>query len=121
MSSGPFTLTFYGTDEGNTATIRVQPETLALTIGTTPNAAVSGPSTAGFPSAQTSQSRRALGVNARRVRCVYEAGASVGLPGLSITLPWLDPATYATISEGESGTYNTEPIQLRTKLDEVIR
>lgn len=120
MSSGPFVLTFYGTDDGNTATIRVQPETLDLTIGTTPNAAVSGPSTVGFPSAQTSQSRRALGVNARRVRVVYGAGASAGLPGLSATLPWLDPATYATISEGATGTYNTEPIQLRTKLDEVI-
>ena len=120
MSNGPFTLTFYGTDEGNTATIRVQPETLALTIGTTPNAAVSGPATAGFPSAQTSQSRRALGVNARRVRCGYEAGADPGLPGLAITLPWLDPATYGTISEGETGTYNGQPVQLRSKLDEVI-
>ena len=120
MSNGPFTLTFYETDEANIATIRVQPETLTLTIGTTPNAAVSGPATAGFPSAQTSQSRRALGVNARRVRCVYEAGATAGLPGLSITLPWLDPATFATISAGETGTYNGEPVQLRTKLDEVI-
>lgn len=120
MSNGPFTLTFYETDLANIATIRVQPETLTLTIGTTANAPVSGPSTAGFPSAQTSQSRRALGVNARRVRCVYEAGASAGLPGLSITLPWLDPATFATISEGESGTYNGEPIQLRTKSGEEI-
>lgn len=120
MSSGPFTLTFYETDLSNIATIRVQPETLGLTIGTTANDPVSGPSTAGFPSAQTSQSRRALGVNARRVRCVYQAGATTGTPGLSITLPWLNPATFATISEGETGTYNGDPIQLRTKTGEEI-
>ena len=120
MSNGPFTLTFYGTDAAPVATIRVQPETLALTIGTTPNAAVTGPSTPGLPSAQSSQSRNAIGINARRVRCVYEAGASAGLPGLSITLPWLDPATFATISEGSSGTYNGEPVQLRRKLNERI-
>lgn len=120
MSSGPFEFTFYGTDNGDIATIRVQPETLALTIGTTANAAVSGPSTPGFPSAQTSQSRNAIGVNARRVRCVYTSAASAGLPGLSITLPWLDPATFATIAEGETGTYQAEPIQLRRKTNERI-
>lgn len=120
MSNGPFLLTFYETALGNVCTIRVQPETVALQIGTTANAPVSGPSTAGFPSAQTSQSRRAIGINARRVRCVYEAGASGDLPGLSITLPWLNPATFDTISEGESGTYNGEPVQLRSKLGEEI-
>ena len=120
MSNGPFLLTFYETDLGNVVTIRVQPETVALQIGTTANAPVSGPATAGFPSAQTSQSRRAIGINARRIRCVYTAAASGDLPGLSIVLPWLNPATYATISEGEAGTYNGEPVQFRRRLGEEI-
>ena len=120
MSSGPFLLTFYETDLGNVCTIKVQPETIALQIGATANDPVTGPATAGFPSAQTGQSRRAIGINARRIRCVYEAGASGDLPGLSIVLPWLNPATYATIAEGTSGTYNGEPVQFRRRLGEAI-
>ena len=121
MSNGPFTLTFYGTDLGNTCPILVQPETLGLTIDGVANDPVAGPASAGFPSAQTSQSRRAIGINARRIRCVYAAGATAGLEGLSITLPWLNPATFAALSPGATGTYQTEPVQLRSTLGEEIR
>ena len=121
MSNGPFQIAFYETDAGNTVPIRVQPETLGLTIDGVANDPVAGPVSAGFPSAQTSQSRRALGINARRVRCVYDTGASAGLPGLSITLPWLNPATFAALGVGATGTYEAEPIQLRSTLGEEIR
>ena len=115
MSSGPFELTFYETDAGTITNILVQPETLTLTFGAVANDPATGPGDPNFPSAVTSRSRKARGCNARRIRAVYTSAASAGLAGLPVTLPWLQ-----AVSEGTAGTYNGEPVQLRTKLDEEI-
>lgn len=90
MSSGTFTTTTYACNTlGTVNRIRIQPETLALTLGGTANAAPAG--TAVLPSAQVSKSKRALGINARTVTIKYAAGtAPDGYKDDSpITVPWL--------------------------------
>lgn len=90
MSSGIFTTTSYASNTlGDVHRIRLQPETLALTLGGTANAAPSG--TAVLPSAQISKSKRALGINARTVTIKFGPGdAPDGYKDDSpITLPWL--------------------------------
>ena len=120
MSNGPFTFTNYETNQGNIVGIRVQPETLTLTLNAVANEAPTGTPADGFPSAQTSQSRRAIGINARRVTCVYTAAATGDLPGLRITLPWLQLATFNALPRNATGTYGTEPVRLANTLGEEI-
>lgn len=120
MSNGPFQFTNYETNDGTIVSIRVQPETLALTLNNEANAAPVGSPAAGYPSAQTSQSRRAIGINARRVTCVYASTATGDLPGLRITLPWLQLATFNALPRNATGTYNGEPVRLANTLGEEI-
>lgn len=120
MSNGPFTFTNYETNDGTIVAIRVQPETLALTLDSVANDPPAGTPAAGYPSAQTSQSRRAIGINARRVTCVYTDAASGSLPGLRITLPWLQSATFDALPRNAAGTYLTEPVRLANTLGEEI-
>ena len=90
MSSGAFVTSKYSSTA--TATIhpiRVQPETLALQLGSTANAAPSG--TAVLPSAQVSGGSRSIGINARTVTVKFATGSvPSGYKAESpITLPWL--------------------------------
>lgn len=90
MSSGPFQIESYAcTATGTNHPIRVQPETLGITLGGTANAAPAGPAV--LPSAQVSQSRRSLGINARTITFKFpEGGAPDDYKELSpITVPWL--------------------------------
>jgi hypothetical protein len=90
MSSGAFEISRYqcqATAENHP--IRIQPETLAIQLGGVANAAPAGP--AQLPSAQVSQSRRSLGINARTITFKFAEGAAPdGYKELSpITVPWL--------------------------------
>lgn len=90
MSAGAFTVSTYeSTATGNVHPIRVQPETLQITLGGTANAGAAG--TAQLPSAQVSQSKRSLGINARTITFKFpEGGAPEDYKELSpITVPWL--------------------------------
>jgi len=90
MSSGPFQISSYECQAtGTNHPIRIQPETLAITLGGTANAAAAGATV--LPSAQVSQSKRSLGINARTITFKFpEGGAPVGYKELSpITVPWL--------------------------------
>lgn len=120
MSNGPFEFTIYEKNDGVLVGIRVQPETLTLTLDGVANTAPTGVSADGYPSAQTSQSRRAIGINARRVTCVYTSAATGDLPGLRITLPWLTFATFNALPRNALGTYNGEPVRLANTLSEEI-
>lgn len=90
MSSGAFVTSKYASSATATVhPIRVQPETLALQLGSTANAAPSG--TAVLPSAQVGRGKRSIGINARTVSIKFTAGNvpsgyKVESP---ITLPWL--------------------------------
>lgn len=90
MSAGAYINSFYNSNKtGDVHPIRIQPETLALTVDGVANAAAAGP--AGSPiSAQVSQSKRALGLNARTVTIKFPTAAPAGYKVDSpITLPWL--------------------------------
>lgn len=90
MSSGAFINSFYNSNKtGDIHPIRVQPETLTLSVAGVTNTAATGP--AGSPiSAQVSQSKRSKGLNARTVTFKFTPTAPEGyLANSPITLPWL--------------------------------
>jgi len=90
MSAGTFDISQYSSNTlGTIHRIRIQPETLAATLGGTANAAPSG--TAVLPSAQVSQSKRSLGINARTITIKFASGdePSGYKPDSPITIPWL--------------------------------
>ena len=106
MSAGAFVNSFYESNElGSVHPIRVQPETLALELGGEANDAPDGAAAIG-PSAQVSRGKRALGINARTVTVRLTAALTGYAAGSTITLPWLDPATYDGITKKvTTGTY----------------
>lgn len=97
MSAGAFTISAYASNVlGTTHRIRIQPETLALQLGATANAAPAGPAV--LPSAVVSKSQRSAGINARTVTIKFPVGgAPTGYKADSpITLPWLQNNTAFT-------------------------
>lgn len=121
MSSGPFVRSLYSTDLLNVVRIRVQPETLALVLNAVANDPPAGPATAGFPSAKVSLNNSEVGINPRNVTIAYTAGASAGLEGLTVSLPWCVKSTFDALPEDATGTYKTEPVELVSKSNERIR
>lgn len=108
MSSGAFVQSFYTSSytPSTVHPITVQPETLNLSIGGQTNASPGGP--AGSPiSASVSRGKRAVGLNARTVTVRFDEGEEPDdyLERAVITLPWLNPTTFAAIKRGDSGTY----------------
>lgn len=67
MSEGRFERSKYETDAGNVIPMRVQPETLAATIGGETNAEPAGDILPGWPSVRVGGGRREIGVNGRFV------------------------------------------------------
>ncbi len=107
MSSGSFVRTFYGISAengGGVAPIRLQPETLAATLGGTANAAVGGPATQAG-SVTISQGRRSAGINARYVTVSWDGAPPDDYSGLTARIVVPDPDVYAGTSIGDSVTY----------------
>jgi len=104
MSSGAFLRSFYELDNGDIAAIRVQPETVAMTIGGAANTAPAGPATVPS-SAVVSRGRRSKGINARLVRVVFPTPPAGYLANSPIALPWLDPGTFASLNPNDSVSY----------------
>jgi hypothetical protein len=122
MSSGAFTDSFYESNElGSVHPIRVQPETLALTLGGQANTAPSGTGAIG-PSAQVSRGKRSIGINARTVTVRLTAALANYATGATITLPWLDPATFADITaKVTTGTYLSTACKVVGKSPETVK
>lgn len=120
MSSGPFQRTFYELNNGEIAAIRVQPETLALTLGGTANAAPAGP--ASVPSsAVVSRGRRSRGINARLVRIVFDTPPAGYKADSVITLPWLQDTSFDNLEPNDTGTYLGSAVTLIGKTAEAVR
>ena len=122
MSAGAFSDSFYESNElGSVHPIRVQPETLALTLGGQANAAPDGASAIG-PSAQVSRGKRSIGINARTVTIELTAALSGYLAGSKITLPWLDATTFSAITpKVTTGTYLATACKVVGKSPETVR
>jgi len=105
MSSGNFVRSKYESNSGEIYPIRVQPETLALTIAATANAAPAGAVTAEV-SARANGSRRTLGMNARTVTVAFTATPPDGYAtNTTLTVPVMQPALWDNATRGATGTY----------------
>lgn len=107
MSSGAFSFSKYQDtkDSANIRRIRIQPETLTLTVDAVANDAPAGDVNS-YPRANVSQSRRAIGVNARTVSFKFTGTPPTGYKAGSIlTLPWLTASTFGDVEGGMVGTY----------------
>ncbi len=123
MSAGEFTSAFYETSSENGSFIlrcRVQPETLAATIGGTANAGVAGPANAPG-SATISQGRRSAGVNMRYVTLSFTGAAPTGYSGDPVRIPVLDPAVFADWTLGATGTYLGSDVEVLSRVGETVK
>ena len=122
MSAGAFIRSRYAsTDTGLIHPIRVQPETIAASIGSTTNAAPTG-AVSNNISARVSGGKRTLGLIARRV--VLQAPAS-GQPtdykpsGIT-TIPALQEAFFNAAVKGASCTYLGVTFTVVSRTQEVV-
>ena len=116
MSAGNFELAVYQPSYDTTARhpIRVQPETLLLTI-TTPGGAEDnvsqGTVTSNPISARVSGGRRELGLNARKVIVQFTGTPPTGYQaGGRISLPWLSATTFSQLAKAQVGSYLNAPV-----------
>jgi len=123
MSEGRFEIVNYGSNKLSTVhPIRIQPETLTLTIGAVSNSAPVG--SAVLPSAQVSQGKRKKGLNARSVTFKFAPGAAPAgyKPESPISLPWLqNNAAFNETFAGQEGTYQTADIVIVGTSNETAR
>jgi len=123
MSEGSFRIVNYGSNKLATVhPIRIQPETLTLTIGSVSNSAPTG--SAVLPSAQVSQGKRKKGLNARTVTFKFTEGSEpTGYkPESPITLPWLENnAAFNGAFAGQTGSYQGQDIVIVGTANETAR
>jgi len=104
MSAGEFIIAGYSTDNADIVPIRVQPETLAATLGTA-NASAGSTFATGFPSAQVSKGKRAIGINARTVSIRLTAELGGYKEGSILRVPVMTQARWAALGKGSTVTY----------------
>lgn len=120
MSAGEFVRSRYESDAGNVHPIRVQPETIAATIGSA-NTAPAGTIDLSI-SAKVSGGRRELGLIARKVRLAFTGAAPTGYAEDSIvSIPILTPTVYDGIAVGTTGTYLGAAVEVVGKTPESSR
>ena len=101
MSAGAFTTdSKYETNQGSIHAIRLQPETLALTIGETANTSPDGAVDSPFR-ARVSRSNGAYGLKPRTVTVRFTAAPPEGYKAdQTYTLPVLQPTLWDTANAG---------------------
>lgn len=105
MSAGAFTLSRYELDGGTIIVpIRVQPETLALTDGTTANDPPTGAVTLSV-SAKARKGTREYGIGARNITISWVAGPPTGYEDENLSIPVLSEVAYAAYTVGTEVTY----------------
>jgi hypothetical protein len=124
MSTGSFVDSIYQSNKpsSNLHPIKVQPETLTLTLDGTANTAPAGPTTSELRAFSSSRKRRGA-VNARKVGLeVTSAGPNEYKVGSQIYVPWLDPDTFYTVTLGDNitGTYNGAGVKVIGSSEEKI-
>lgn len=104
MSQGAFTIAGYETDNADIVPIQVQPETLTAVLGTA-NASAGATFAAGFPSAQVSKGKRAIGINARTVSLRLTAALAGYKEDSILRIPVMTQARWNALSRGTTITY----------------
>lgn len=105
MSSGVFENVNYELDNGKVLTCRVQPETKALTIGTTANEPATGTPEPGYGTVRISGGNRQIGIKARSVAIKFTATKGEYKEGSVIRLPIFKKAMFESLAKGQTGTY----------------
>jgi hypothetical protein len=115
MSTGPFISAKYANGlDGGIHPIRIQPETLGLTINGNANGEPAGDIDSDLRAFSSSRNRRGA-VNARKVGLEITASGPNGyLVGSVIYVPVLEPATLASylLPAGQTGTYNGADVRV---------
>lgn len=112
MSAGNFTRSRYESNSGRIYPIRVQPETISLTLNSVANAAPTGAATEEV-SAQVGKGRRTLGMNARTVTLQFTGTPPDGYKENGITrVPILTESVFDGIVRGQTGTYNGATVEV---------
>ena len=106
MSAGKYsTAGKYTADGGTIHPIRVQPETLTMTVGGTANAAPAGAVNSPF-SAKISKNRRGYGLKPRSITIRWDGAAPDGYdPNGLITLPILQAALFNSAQKDTAVSY----------------
>lgn len=122
MSAGEFIRTFYATNGGAIARIRVQPETELATFGGAVNDAPAGPPTVAT-TVKVSKSRRAYGIGPRKIGIVFDAGeAPAGYePGNIYYVPILTRAVYDGAVVGGTAVYLGGTADIVSKIEESVK
>ena len=107
MSAGGFVDAVYESNNGVFFPIKVQPETLTLTLDSQVNVSATGTPGIDVPSAQVSKGRSSKGVNCRlvRIRTPATGGDANYVPRGIIALPVFTPAIFALYRRTQTGTY----------------
>jgi hypothetical protein len=126
MSAGQFLDSKYASNDGLVFPVRLQPETLALTLGGTANTATADAIDAGLPTLVTRKSRKGFGVHPRSVTVRLTADgtgqtADYEAEGTLHTIPVLQAATWEGYTKGATGTYLGIACILVSKTPEQVR
>lgn len=107
MSAGGFTTAVYEANAGTFHNVRLQPETLAATIGGTANAAPAGPVDSPFW-CKVSKGATEYGLGPRFGVIGWNDGAApTGYKeSENVAIPILDPALFIAANIGDAVTYN---------------
>lgn len=123
MSAGEFTREVYETNEGNFASVKVQPETIAAVVDGVTNVAGAGPVNQ-EASAQVSGGKRSIGIKCRTVTLEFTGTVPDGYSGDPVTIPALTPAFYAACnpnSDTATGTYLGQAVRAVGRSPETVR
>lgn len=122
MSAGAFIRSFYETNGGAIARIRVQPETELAQIGGAPNDAPAGPATV-TTTVKVSKGRREYGIGPRKIGVVFDPGEEPDdyKLGSVVYVPVLTRASYLAVAVGDAITYLGGTARVISKLEESIR
>lgn len=121
MSAGAFTSSRYAAEAGTIHPIRVQPETLAATIGGTANDPPAGAANSKI-SARVSNGNRQFGLKPRRVSFKFTGALPTGYKADQVlTIPALTKAFWDLAIKDAEGTYLGLPIKIVSSLSEQVR
>lgn len=109
MSTGAFVNSKYSTNDANIVPIKLQPETLTLTVGGVANAAPAGAVEAGWPSADVSRSKRAIGIHCRSISVKVTDPAEGYEENGVIRVPIMTPTVWNGVAKGQAvvGAFGT--------------
>lgn len=123
MSAGKFVKVGYTSEAGGTHFIKVQPETVNLSIaGVLNSASATVPDST--PSVRVGGSRRRRGtLYSRMVTIQFDVGAAPAgyIPEGRVSLPWLDRNSFAALKTNDTVQYLGAAGKLVSKLAEVYR